>query len=117
DHDCNQHAYRLRQALSLPAPSPPVPSRCGLSLILPTSRNALCKTHSICPLTLRNSSAAHFSSAFIVAASIRNANGFFSAIINDLESPCSLSAACPCPHTTPPSDCSPSPPSFLHPAR
>lgn len=38
--------------------------------------------HSICPLVLRNSSAAHFSIAFIISSFTRSAKGFFFDIIN-----------------------------------
>ncbi len=47
----------------------------------PASFNALSMSHSICPFTLRNSSAAHFSMALNVSSSILNTNDFFKAKI------------------------------------
>src|ERR1041384_1763900 len=47
---------------------------------LPASLRALAIIHSSCPLVLRNSSDAHFSTAFNNSGSSRNTKGFFWAI-------------------------------------
>src|SRR5690606_6717462 len=49
---------------------------------LPAFFSASCISHSNCPLVLRNSSAAHFSTAFINFSSILRAKGFLFAIIH-----------------------------------
>ena len=48
-----------------------------LFLSLPASFNALLINHSNCPFVLRNSSAAHFSTAPNKSGSSRSTNGFF----------------------------------------
>ena len=58
-----------------------LPSLWPFPFNLPARRSPSLKIHSICPLVLRNSSAAHFSMAFIVSESMRRANGFLSLML------------------------------------
>lgn len=50
-----------------------------VAFLRPASRSALSMIHSICPFTLRNSSAAHFSSCRKVSSFMRNMKFFLSA--------------------------------------
>ncbi len=54
---------------------------CEMSFARPAFLRALSIIHSICPLVLRNSSAAHFSIALSVSGSILSTKGFFFDII------------------------------------